>query len=290
MSKGAIARHYAQAIFEIGAEQQTVDRWREDIRLIAEYFSNRRLVFVLGEPNIPFERKQQIVRDLLSDKVQKDALGLALLLVERELVEAAPRIRDEYERRYNEYYNQAVAEIITVMPLDDELRERVKADLRQITGKRILLRERVDPSILGGAIARVGDTLLDGSVRRKLMLLKQQIERGSGAFGGPPDGGPPDGGPPNGGETIPPDLGGGPGGVGPGGAPMAPTPSDGGPASGDGPASSGGFRPGGAGPSAATEMAPRVRGEAHLGPREASSRQRSRAQDRRARRGKGRRR
>jgi F-type H+-transporting ATPase subunit delta len=205
--KGAVARRYAQAVFEIGVEQKTVDRWLEDLGVIAEYFGYRRLAFVLSEPNIPFERKKLIVQDLLGSKIQHDALGLALLLVERDIADAAPRIREEYERRYNEYHNQAVADVTTALPLDADLRASIQADLAHITGKRIILRERVDPSILGGAIARVGDTLLDGSVRRKLMLLRQEMERGGGFFG------------PSDGETIPPDLG-GPN----GGTPAAPAP------------------------------------------------------------------
>jgi F-type H+-transporting ATPase subunit delta len=281
MIKGAVARHYAQAVFEIGEEHGTVDRWREDVGLIAEYFGNRRLAFILKEPNIPFARKELVVRDLLSGKVQTDALGLALLLVERGLVDAAPRIRDEYERRYNDYYHQAVAEVVTAVPLDDDLRASVRADLERITGMRIMLRERVDPTILGGAIARVGDTLLDGSVRRKLTLLRQQMERGGGFFGGPSDG-----------ETIPPDLDRGPGG---GGAPGAPSTPGG--AGGAGPAGTpGGGTPtgpttNGTGPSASTRTGPRAQASAHLAPvGAASGQQRSAHPDRRSKRGKGRRR
>ncbi|HEX6123389.1 MAG TPA: ATP synthase F1 subunit delta [Ktedonobacterales bacterium] len=283
MTKAAVARHYAQAVFEIGEERGTVDRWLEDLRLIAEYFGNRRLAFVLNEPNIPFTRKELIVRDLLSGKIQPDALGLALLLVERDLVDSAPRIRDEYERRYNDYHHQDVAEVVTAMPLDADLRERVRADLERITGKRILLRERVDPTILGGAIARVGDTLLDGSVRHRLTLLRQQIERGEGFFGGPSDG-----------ETIPPDLDRGPGG---GGAPSAPgTPGGAGGAgpaggtSGGGPGATG-PSPNGAGPTSSTRTGPRAQASAHLAPVGAATGQpRASHPDRRGKRGKGRRR
>ena len=184
------------------------------------------MTFILSEPNIQFARKEQVVRDLLQDKVQKDALGLALLMVERQHVEGVKAVRDEFERLYDNYRGQAHAELTTATPLDDDLREQVKADLQRVTGKRIILHERVDPSILGGAIARVGDTLIDGSVRRKLSLLRQQILRGGG-LGGADDGALPDTGTP------------------PGGAPATDTPSvDGG--------------------SMMNEMAPRSGGGAHV--------------------------
>jgi F-type H+-transporting ATPase subunit delta len=176
--KGATSRRYAEAAFELAVQEKSVDRWLQDLRLIAEYFSDHRLVFLLGEPNIQFARKELVVKDLLSGKVQPQALNLALLLVERGLVELAPRVRDEFERKYNDYHNQVPARLVTAMPIDDETRARVQADLQRLTGKRVLLNEQVDPSILGGAIARVGDTLIDGSVRRRLQLLRQQMARG----------------------------------------------------------------------------------------------------------------
>lgn len=178
MLKGATSRRYAEAAFGLAVEEKTVDEWLKDLRLIAEYFSDHRLVFLLGEPNIQFTRKELVVKDLLSGKVQPEALNLALLLVERGLVELAPRVRDEFERKYNEYHNQTPARLTTAMPIDDETRSRVQAELQRLTGKRVLLDEQVDPSILGGAIARVGDTLIDGSVRRRLQLLRQQMARG----------------------------------------------------------------------------------------------------------------
>ena len=247
MIKGATARRYAQAVFEISQEAGRVDRWRDDVRTIAEYLGNRRLLFVLGEPKIPYARKELILRDLLVDKVQPEALNLALLLVERGLAELAPRISQEFERLYNDYRGQAEAQVTTAVPLDDDLRQQIAGQLQALTGKRILLRERVDPAILGGAIARVGDTLIDGSLRRRFQLLRQQIALG--AFGGPDDGGSlatlvgTDGGPQQGGASgSTPETAGTP--ADSSAAPQPPTGS-----------SDGGSGPGG--PYRATETAPR---------------------------------
>jgi F-type H+-transporting ATPase subunit delta len=176
--KGATARRYAEAVFELGVEQITVDRWLQDLQLIADYFSDHRLIFLLSAPNIQFPKKELMVKDLLDGKVQTEALALALLLVERGLVELAPRIRDEFARKYDDYHHQIHANLTTAMPIDEVTRAGVVADLQRLTGKKVLLDEQVDSSILGGAIARVGDTLIDGSVRRRLQLLRQQLQRG----------------------------------------------------------------------------------------------------------------
>ncbi len=186
MSKAGVARRYAEAVFEISVEQQALDRWRADISVIAEYFGSHQLKFVLGEPNIRFERKEQIVRDLLSAKVQPEALSFALVLTERSLVGLTPRIKEAFESLYNDYKGQIPATVTTAVSLDDATRQRIVSDLQKQTGKRILLDERVDPSILGGAIVRVGDTLMDGSVKRRLAVLRDQIAQG--VFSGPDDG------------------------------------------------------------------------------------------------------
>ncbi|MGZ3668070.1 MAG: ATP synthase F1 subunit delta [Ktedonobacterales bacterium] len=255
MLKGATARRYAQAVFEIGVEQGTVDRWREDLRTLAEYYGDRHLIFVLREPKIPFARKEQMVRDLLGTKVQPEALSLALLLAERGLAEIGPAISTQFEKLYNDYRGQAVAQVTTAIPLDETLRSQIAADLQRITGKRILLQERVDPSILGGAVARVGDTLIDGSLRRRFALLREQIVQGG--LGGPDDGtlaslmGP-----------LSPDGGTGGRSGGDGSSPFVVTPGTGTP---DG--ASGSKNGGDGSPASSTEMTRRPSDAPHLGPR-----------------------
>ncbi len=282
MLKGATARRYAEAAFELAVEQNALDRWLEDLRLIADYFGDHRLQFILNEPNIQLDRKELVVRDLLTSKVQRDALGLALLLVERGLVELAPLIFQNYIQRYNDYKNQVNATVITALPLDPDTRDRVKSELHDITGKTILLEEKVDPSILGGAMARVGDTLIDGSVRRRLKLLRDQIVRGGGSFGGPSDGRPVSGDGSDGG----------------GNAPFAVTPSDQSRANGSGPDGSGAngnppaIQGDGTGPATSNEVAPRDTQAPHLAPQQRTPGQSTAQQgnDRRGKRNKGRRR
>lgn len=248
MSNAGVARRYAEAAFEISVEQQALDRWRADIGVIAEYFGNHQLKFILGEPNVRLERKEQIVRDLLAEKVQPQALSFALVLTERSLVGLAPRIKDAFELLYNDYKGQIPATVTTAVPLDDPTRQRIVTDLQTQTGKRIMLDERVDPSILGGAIVRVGDTLMDGSVRQRLAILRTQIAQG--AFSGPDDGldGFSD-------LFVPPQ--------GPGGPPMAPTDSGNGSGGAKGSNGLSGGGNGGkstgpaSGPSSATSMARR---------------------------------
>ena len=88
MLKGAIARRYAGAIFELAQKQDALDRTLEDVKGIAQVFANRKLAYLLREPKIPAQRKEKVIRQALTGKVLPASLNLALLVVQRELVEA----------------------------------------------------------------------------------------------------------------------------------------------------------------------------------------------------------
>src|SRR5215469_12676453 len=150
MLKGAIARRYAGAIFDIGLKQNTLDRTLEDVQEIARVFSNRKLAFLLNEPNIPAERKEAAIRQGLQSKVLPTSLNLALLVVQRGLVDLMPNIARELHQLVLDYKNEAMAEVITTMHLDAKQQDLVKRALERITGKTILLETRIQPSILGG--------------------------------------------------------------------------------------------------------------------------------------------
>ncbi len=178
MLKGAIARRYAGAIFDIGLKQKTLDRTLVDVQEIADLFSKRKLAYLLREPKIPAERKETAIRQGLSSKVLPTSLNLALLVVQRGLVDLMPNIARELNQLVLDYKNEAKAEVITAAQMDESQRSQVQRALERMTGKKIQLETRVQPNILGGVVARVGDQVIDGSVERRLKLLQQQLLTG----------------------------------------------------------------------------------------------------------------
>lgn len=178
MLKGAIARRYAEAIFDIARRQNTIDRTLDDVREIARLFAHRKLAYLLREPKVPAQRKETAIRQALTSRVLPTSLNLALLVVQRTLVEIMPNIASELERLVLDYKNQAKAEVTTARPMDDAQLAEVKQALERRTGKTILLSTKVQPDILGGVVARVGDQVIDGSIRSRLAVLRQQLLRG----------------------------------------------------------------------------------------------------------------
>ena len=178
MLKGAIGRRYAGAIFDIALKQNTVERTLEDVQEIAKLFSKRTLAYLLKEPKVPAQRKESAIRQALASRVLPTSLNLALLVVQRDLVEAMPNIARELAQLVLDYKNQAVAEVTTAAPMDEQQLNGVRQALERNTGKSILMHTKVQPEILGGVIARVGDQVIDGSIRHRLAALKQQLLTG----------------------------------------------------------------------------------------------------------------
>src|SRR6266700_570648 len=175
MLKGAIARRYATAIFDLALKQDTLDRTLEDVKEIARLLAHRKLAYLLQEPKIPAKRKETAIRQALASRVLPTSLNLALLVVQRQLVEGMGTIATELEQMVLAYRNQAVAEVTTATPIDDAQSTLVKQALEHTTGRTIIMHTRVDPSILGGVVARVGDEVIDGSVRSRLRALQQPL-------------------------------------------------------------------------------------------------------------------
>lgn len=178
MLKGAIARRYAEAMLGLALKQNTLDRTLEDVQGIGQLFAGHTLAYLLREPKIPTQRKERVLREALSSKVLPTSLNLALLIVQRGLVDLMPKIATELQQMVLDHKNQAMAEVTTAAPMDNTQQALVKQALERKTGKSILLQTKVNPDILGGVVARVGDQVIDGSVQQRLQALKRQLLNG----------------------------------------------------------------------------------------------------------------
>ena len=168
------AKRYAQAAFDIARERNELDRWVEEIRAIVDLAAQPGVVEFLASSRVPFEVKERLLRSGLAD-VSPLALNLARLLVQKGRITLAEQVRDEYQRLLDEYRGRAQALVLTAVPLSDDEERAVAQRLKELTGKEVVLERRVDPEILGGLVARVGDRLIDGSTRTRLLELRRQL-------------------------------------------------------------------------------------------------------------------
>lgn len=168
------AKRYAQAAFDIARERDELDRWVEDLQAIADVAAQPGVVEVLASSRVPFEVKERLLSSGLAG-VSPLALNLARLLVQKGRIAMAGQVRDEYQRLLDEHRGIAQALVLTAVPLSGDEERTVAQRLQELTGKEIVLERQVDPEILGGLVARVGDRLIDGSTRTRLLELRRRL-------------------------------------------------------------------------------------------------------------------
>jgi len=167
---------YARALFEIARAEGTIDTVEDELFRFARAFEgNDALRKVLTDEGIPAARRQTIIEDLLGGKANNTAAQLISMLVGSGHVSELPAVIDRVVARASGAKNLEVAEVRTAVALTSDQETRLAAALTSATGKSINLKVVVDPSVIGGLVATIGDTVIDGSVRSRIEQLKSRL-------------------------------------------------------------------------------------------------------------------
>lgn len=174
MARTASAKRFAEAAFQIASHQGQLVKWQEDLERMAEMLTHPQLVELLDNPETRLDEKLRLLEPLLAG-MSPLARNLAGLLVSRGQVTLLPHLVSEYERLLDLHEGREHAQVTTALPLEAPQQERIKAGVAGLLKKEIVLSSRVDPAILGGVVIRVGDKLIDGSVRTRLHDLGRSL-------------------------------------------------------------------------------------------------------------------
>ncbi len=167
---------YAEALFEIAKAEGGLERVEDELfRFARTLEGNDDLRMTLTDFTIPVERRQLLVEELLGGKASPVTVALVSFVVGVGRGRNLPEIIDKLVARAAEERQEAVAEIRTAFPLDDEHRHRLVDALNRSTGKRVSLKEVIDPSVLGGVVVVIGDTVIDASIRHRLEQLRESL-------------------------------------------------------------------------------------------------------------------
>ena len=167
---------YARALFEIARAEGTLDEVEDELfRFARSYESSDALRNALTDEMVPAAKRQAIVEDLLGGRVTPTTTQLVSMVVGSGRGRDLPAIIDNLVKRASSAKNLEVAEVRTAVPLTDDQQDRLKASLANAPGATVNLKVVVDPSVLGGLVATVGDTVIDGTVRTRLDQLKSLL-------------------------------------------------------------------------------------------------------------------
>ncbi|MGP8079952.1 MAG: ATP synthase F1 subunit delta [Dehalococcoidales bacterium] len=177
MTVNAYARRYSQAIFRMALQEKDLNRWQSDLRKVATLLKDNALAALIANPKVTGEEKLKTLSQRLGE-VNPLVIKLVLLLAAKGKLAAIDDIAEEYQAQVDNYRGiegTEIAEVTTAIPLDDEYQLKIAQRITEIVGKPILLRPKVDPAIIGGIVIRVGDKLIDGSIRSKLAALRKDL-------------------------------------------------------------------------------------------------------------------
>lgn len=183
-SRGAAIR-YARALFDVTAsEGKDLAQAERELSGFAELLTgNDGLHRVLTNPAIPAARKRAVVEQLIAraGSLQPAVAKLLLVLADRDRLAIVPDVAQAFVDRLMDYQNVVRAEIVTAVALAPDRVAALTDDLKRATGRNVLIETRVDSSIIGGAVARIGSMVYDGSITRQLERMKEALASASDA-------------------------------------------------------------------------------------------------------------
>jgi F-type H+-transporting ATPase subunit delta len=167
---------YARATLEVARAEGMLGEVEDDLFRFARVFEgNDELRMALTDPSLPTDRRMAVVEELMGGKALNVSAALASFIVGIGRAHEMPAIVSRFVELAAAEREHEVAEVRSAIPLDEGQRTRLAAALSQATGKRVEVKVIVDENVLGGIVARVGDTVIDGSIRHRLEQLKETI-------------------------------------------------------------------------------------------------------------------
>ncbi len=167
---------YARGLFEVARAEGTLDEVEDELFRFARAFeSSEELRRTLSDEAIPVEKRLAVIQDLVGGQATATTVQLVSMVVGSGRAKDLPKIADRLVERASSSKQLEVAEVRTARPLTDDERTRLAAALANATGKQLNLKVVVDPSVLGGVVATIGDDVIDGSIRTRLDQLKSRL-------------------------------------------------------------------------------------------------------------------
>lgn len=181
MAETAAVRRYARALFHVAQQQGEVEPVSEDLQNFEALLrATPRLLRVLRAPTIAAAGKRQLLRNAFADRLNALTLRFLEMVVVKRREGILLEVGEEFRKLSYEHLNLLPVQVTSAVALSAQEREALRGALGRRTGRRIELQERVDAALMGGAVLRIGDTILDGSVRGQLRRLRARLLNPSG--------------------------------------------------------------------------------------------------------------
>ncbi|PLX48565.1 MAG: F0F1 ATP synthase subunit delta [Desulfobulbaceae bacterium] len=178
MKNAVLAKRYAKALFAVGKEEDALDEYATALgEFAAMVADNPELADALANPMYPLDAREGVMREIVKATGVSAIMGNFLnLLVEKRRADILGDVAEMFQSLVDDENNTCQGVVISATELSADLQAKVQETLEKITGKRVTVTTKVDESIIGGMIAKVGDLVMDGSIKTQLEDLKESIK------------------------------------------------------------------------------------------------------------------
>jgi len=173
-----VVKGYAQALFAVAQAEGELAEVGEELYRFAKALEDQgQLREALTDPVLPADRKKGVLSDVLGQRASRHTVNLLGFLVDQGRARDLPDIVQALAEMAAGRDRKALAEVRSAVPIDEQRRARLTEALARAVGRDVELKVLVDPSVIGGVVARVGDQVFDGTIRRRLELARDQLGR-----------------------------------------------------------------------------------------------------------------
>jgi F-type H+-transporting ATPase subunit delta len=178
LEKKELIHGYATALFQIAEAEGALDRVSDELFRVAKALEqNHELLSALTDIAIPVERKQAVIADLLGDRASPVTLNILSFVVSQGRARELSEIVSDLADLAAQARSKELAEVRTAVDLDEETKKKLAEALGKATGKTVDIKVVIDPSVVGGVYAKVGDQVIDATIRRRLQELREQLAK-----------------------------------------------------------------------------------------------------------------
>lgn len=171
-----VASRYAKSLLDFALEKGILEEVYQDMALFSDICrKNQDFVLMLKNPIIYHDKKKNILHSLFKGKVNAATMAIFDVIVRKNREAHLPAIATEFGNMYRQYKGIDNVTVTTPFPLTDDLRKKFKQVIIEKTGRQVDLTEKVDPSLIGGFVVKIGDRQMDNSVKAKLKSLMQEL-------------------------------------------------------------------------------------------------------------------
>ncbi len=173
-----VSKTYSEALFEVALEEEKVELFLKELEFIVDSLKTYPEFFVLlKSPRINVDEKKKMIAEVFSDKLSEEMNNFLKIILDKRRSGYMEQIKDEYEKLVNEHMGIVKTVATTAVPLSEAEQNNLVEKLEKVTGKKIKLTNSVDKDLLGGVLVKIGDKVIDGTVKSRLNDLREDLAK-----------------------------------------------------------------------------------------------------------------